>query len=66
MKRHETDALSLGAGLLFLVVAVVYGVGEAPSLWVMLPSVLVVLGASGMAAAIVAQRRSESAETDIE
>lgn len=63
MTRHETDYLSLGAGLLFAALAVWYGVtsgsGSVPDLRIVVPAILVVLGAAGMVAAVTAQRRTD-------
>jgi hypothetical protein len=65
MKRHEIDYFSLGAGLLFGALALVYGftgaTGSVPELRIVVPTVLLVLGAAGMASAIAAQRRSDRA-----
>lgn len=72
MKRHDIDYFSLGAGLLFAVLAVVYAIGGAigavPELRIVIPAVLLALGGAGMASAIAAQRRSDrlAAEEPIE
>ena len=60
MRRHETDAVSLVAGLLFLVVAVVHiaarATGTDLNLRWMLPGVLVLLGVLGLLGAIRSPR----------
>lgn len=58
MSRHPIDVFSLGAGLLFSVLAVAYLVApEAMSAAVVFPLMLVALGVIGIAAAVVAQSR---------
>ena len=56
MRRHEIDAVSLIAGLLFLVVAGVHIVARATetdlNLRWMVPAVLVLLGALGLLSAV--------------
>jgi hypothetical protein len=56
VRRHETDAVSLIAGLLFLVVAGVHIVARSTetdlNLRWMVPAVLVLLGALGLLSAI--------------
>jgi hypothetical protein len=68
MKRHEIDILSLGTGLCFLALAVAYGTGglggAAPDARIVWPVVLVVLGITGLASAVVAQLRSDAAHRD--
>ena len=60
VRRHETDAVSLVAGLLFLVVAVVHiaarSTGTDLNLRWMLPAVLVLLGVLGLLGAIRSPR----------
>jgi hypothetical protein len=61
VRRHETDAVSLAAGLLFLVVAAVHvaarSTGTDLSLRWMVPAVLVLLGVLGLLGAVRAPRR---------
>ena len=60
MRRHEIDAVSVFAGLLFLVVAGVHIVARATdtdlNLRWMVPAVLVVLGALGLLSAVRSPR----------
>ena len=60
MRRHETDAVSLAAGLLFLVVAAVHvaarSSGTDLNLRWMVPAVLVLLGVLGLLGAIRSPR----------
>lgn len=60
MRRHEIDAVSVFAGLLFLVVAGVHIVARATdtdlNLRWMVPAVLVLLGALGLLSAIRSPR----------
>ena len=60
MRRHEIDAVSVFAGLLFLVVAGVHIVARATdtdlNLRWMVPAVLVLLGALGLLSAVRSPR----------
>lgn len=63
MTRHETDYFSLAAGLLFTVVGISLGV-SATTGWLLdgrwlLPVMLIVLGAGGVAASLAATRRAQ-------
>ena len=62
MRRHETDAVSLVAGLLFLAVAVVHIAARSTntelSLRWMVPAVLVLLGVVGLLGALRGPRRT--------
>jgi hypothetical protein len=61
MNRHPIDILSLGAGMLFTVLALAYLiVPESVNLATSVPLMLVGLGGFGLAAAIVTQRRREA------
>lgn len=61
MRRHETDSVSLAAGLLFLVVAAVHiaarSTGTDLNLRWMVPAVLVLLGVLGLLGAVRVPRR---------
>lgn len=67
MKRHPVELLSLISGIVFLVFALAYIVGAAMNITLQtqltLPLLLVGLGAAGIAAAVVAQRRLDDAPT---
>lgn len=64
MRRHEIDAVSLAAGLLFLVVAGVHIVGRSTqtdlNLRWMVPAVLVLLGVLGLLSAVRFPRRERA------
>lgn len=61
MSRHPIDVLSLGAGVMFTLFALAYMIFPDGMNWaVSVPLMLVGLGVSGMAAAIVSQRRRQS------
>lgn len=68
MKRHPVELFSLISGTAFLAYACVYlARGTDTSAGVLLPLLLVALGAAGLAAALVSQRRldqSTSAAAD--
>lgn len=63
MTKHPIDVFSLGAGLLFSVLAVAYLlVPDSMSAAVVFPLMLMALGVIGIVAAVVAQsRQAESA-----
>ena len=63
MKQHETDYFSLAAGLLFTALGVLLAVSAATGWqidgrWI-LPTVLIALGAGGVAASLAASKRQE-------
>ena len=63
MRQHETDYLSLAAGLLFTVLGVVFAVSAATGWqidgrWIA-PTVLIALGAGGVAASLAASKRQQ-------
>lgn len=64
MKRHPVEVLSLGSGISFMIFALAYIIGTAigspPNGLIALPLLIIALGASGVAALVVAQRRSEA------
>lgn len=65
MKRHEPDYFSLASGLLFTILGVVFAVSAATSWsidgrWIA-PTILVFLGAGGVAASLAASRRADAA-----
>ena len=66
MRRHEIDAVSLAAGLLFLIVAVVHIVARSTetdlNLRWMVPAVLVLLGVLGMLSAVRFPRREPAVD----
>ena len=70
MRRHEIDAVSLVAGLLFLVVAAVHIAARSTdtdlNLRWMLPAVLVLLGVLGLLGAMRGPRGSTSVAEPIE
>ena len=65
MRKHPLDLISLIAGLLFTGLAVAYIVGAYTDVRLdprlVLPLVLVGLGLAGLAASLLAQRRSDRA-----
>ncbi len=62
MSKHPIDILSLGAGLLFTLLALGYLLVPASmNLAVVIPLMLVALGVLGIAGAVVAQRRRQEA-----
>jgi hypothetical protein len=69
VRRHETDAVSLAAGLLFLVVAAVHigarASGTDLNLRWMVPAVLVLLGVLGLLGAVRLPRRGPDDDTAI-
>ncbi len=64
MKRHPLDILSLLLGIVFLLVALVYLVGDVigsiPGMQITMPLLLAGLGVAGVAGAIAAQQRSDA------
>ena len=69
MRRHDLDWVSLIAGLVFLVFAVVYTVASLTDVsldgrfvW---PIILVALGAAGVATAVTATKREEKAFAEL-
>jgi hypothetical protein len=68
--RHSFDLFSFVAGVLFGGLAIAYTVGAYSDVWLdpryLLPIGLVVLGAAGVAASVLGQRRSTRALTDAE
>jgi VIT1/CCC1 family predicted Fe2+/Mn2+ transporter len=62
MSKHPIDILSLGAGLLFTLLALGYLlVPGSMSLMVVIPLMLIALGVLGIVGAVVAQRRRQEA-----
>ena len=70
MRRHDLDWVSLIAGLVFLVFAVVYTVASLTDVSIdgrfVWPIVLVALGAAGVATAVTATQREEKAFAELE
>ena len=70
MRRHDLDWVSLIAGLVFLVFAVVYTVASLTDVSIdgrfVWPIVLVALGAAGVATAVTATQREEKAFAHLE
>ena len=69
MKQHETDYLSLAAGLIFTILGVLFAISAATGWqidgrWIA-PTILIALGAGGVAASLAAARR-EQAQTAAE
>lgn len=65
MSKHPIDILSLGAGLLFTLLALGYLLVPASmNLAVVIPLMLVALGVLGIAGAVVAQRRRQQTAQD--
>jgi hypothetical protein len=66
VRRHEIDAVSLAAGLLFLVVAAVHIVARSTetdlNLRWMVPAVLVLLGVLGLLSAVRFPRRERAVD----
>ena len=65
MTRHETDYFSLAAGVLFVTLGVIFAVSaladwSIDGRWVV-PVMLIVLGAGGVAASLSASRREQAA-----
>lgn len=65
MKRHETDYFSLAAGLLFVILGLLFAVSvladwTIDGRWVV-PVMLIVLGAGGVLASVAATRRERAA-----
>lgn len=64
MTRHETDYFSLAAGLLFTMVGLALGVSASTGWQIdgrwLLPVMLIVLGAGGVAASLAATRREQA------
>ena len=63
MRQHETDYFSLAAGLLFTVLGVLFAVSAATGWqidgrWIA-PTVLIALGAGGVAASLAASKRQQ-------
>jgi hypothetical protein len=63
VRQHETDYLSLAAGLLFTVLGVVFAVSAATGWqidgrWIV-PTALIALGAGGVAASLSASKRQQ-------
>jgi len=61
VKRHETDYFSLAAGLLFTALGIAFAVSaetgwQVDGRW-LVPTMLIVLGAGGLAASVTASRR---------
>jgi len=70
VRRHDLDWVSLIAGLVFLVFAVVYTVASLTDVsldgrfvW---PIILVALGAAGIATAVTATKRDEKAFAELD
>ena len=66
MRQHETDYLSLAAGLIFTALGVLFAISAATGWqidgrWIA-PTVLIALGAGGVAASLTASRRQQQAE----
>jgi hypothetical protein len=69
VRRHETDVVSLVAGLLFVIVAVVHIAAgstdtELNLRW-LVPATLVLLGVLGLLSAIRSPRRRAGEESDL-
>jgi hypothetical protein len=66
VRRHEADAVSLVAGLLFLVVAVVHIAARSTdtdlNLRWMVPAVLVLLGVLGLLSAVRSPKEAEASQ----
>lgn len=63
MRQHENDYLSLAAGLVFTVLGVLFAISAATGWqidgrWIA-PTVLIALGAGGVAASLAASRRQQ-------
>ena len=63
MRQHETDYFSLAAGLLFTVLGVLFAISAATGWqidgrWIA-PTVLIALGAGGVAASLAASKRQQ-------
>ena len=63
MRQHETDYLSLAAGLVFTILGVLLAISAATGWqidgrWIA-PTVLIALGAGGVAASLAASRRQQ-------
>jgi len=69
VRRHDLDWVSLIAGLVFLVFAVVYTVASLTDVSIdsrfVWPIVLVALGAAGVATAVTATQREEKAFAEL-
>lgn len=66
MRQHETDYLSLAAGLLFTTLGVLFAISAATGWqidgrWIA-PTVLIALGAGGVAASLTASKRQQQTE----
>ena len=65
MKRHPLDILSLLLGIVFLLVALAYLLGDVtgsiPGMQITMPLMLAGLGVAGVVGAIAAQQRSDAA-----
>ena len=70
MRRHDLDWVSLIAGAVFLVFAVIYTVASLPDVSIdgrfVWPIVLVALGAAGVATAVTATQREEKAFAELD
>ena len=70
MRRHDLDWVSLIAGLVFLVFAVVYTIASLTDVSIdgrfVWPIILVALGAAGIATAVTATQRQEKALADLD
>jgi hypothetical protein len=68
VRQHETDYLSLAAGLLFTILGVLFAISAATGWqidgrWIT-PTALIALGAGGVAASLAASKRQQrDAET---
>jgi hypothetical protein len=68
VRRHETDYFSLSAGLLFVILGVMFAVAALADWsfdlrWI-LPVMLIVLGAGGVAASLASTRREQVAYSE--
>lgn len=67
MKQHDTDYLSLAAGLIFTALGILLAISAATgwqidARWIA-PVVLIALGSGGVAASLAATRRQQQADT---
>jgi len=66
VRQHETDYLSLAAGLIFTTLGVLFAISAATGWqidgrWIA-PTVLIALGAGGVAASLTASKRQQQAQ----
>lgn len=70
MKRHPLDILSLLLGLVFLLVAAAYLIGDAtdsiPSMVITMPLMMAGLGIAGLVGAVAAMQRADVRAAEVE